>query len=444
MPDRIGPLRGPNIAVNPKDPQVAYFGSSIGVYRYNDRDGTAHLRETGMVNTYINDVTVNPKDPSVVYAGGDQGLWKSEDSGNSWHRLDTCHVNVVAVDPQHPDTVYWGGHYSLKPNLMRSYDWGESWEGIQGAWSGSITALEVHPDNSNIVFVASYPSTVYKSTDRGDNWLLSFSLPHGALRIKDIAISKTDPEIVYFAGVGTGDGLYRSEDGGVTWNWISDPGIVLSVALHPALSETLYAATRHDIKASYDGGQSFQSIGSPILGEEMSTIDIDKVNPSNLLVGTKDKGVFLTENGGQSWTRLEGPYDLRVTDLHYVPQMKQLFVSTHGDGVWRGDGIALGIPPGNKQLRPVSFTLEQPYPNPFNARTMILFFVPKKIPVTLSIYDIKGQFVTELAHRLYSPGYHFVSWDGTDVFGIPSPSGIYILRFDGISFSRTKKITLLR
>lgn len=432
---------GPNMAANPLRSETIYFGTRPGVYRSDNGGQTAEIFPHGMTNTYTNDVEVNPQNPSVVYAGGSQGLWKSEDGGNSWIPLNTSRVTVVAIDPGHPDTLYWGGE-----GLERSYDGGKTWEDIYGDWYAQITSIEVHPDDSNVLFVGVYPSSLYKTENWGDEWELSYAADFGSFSIRDIAIDKSNPEIMYFGSAGnmTNHGFYRSVDGGSSWSKVSDPGQVTSISIHPVYPETIYVAADGHINVSGNRGETFEQVHIEQQTGWISKIFIDSSAPSNLLITTMS-GVFYSSIDGKSWDLLAGPYHPRVRDLGYSPLYKKIYLATHGDGVWVADGISLGLSDtGNDHLIPGTMGLLPPYPNPFNTSVLIPFFLSEKTTVSLAIYDIEGKLVANLADRSFPPGTNSLRWNGLTRNGVAAASGVYVIRFHSRQFEAAQKLLLLR
>ncbi|RKY54825.1 MAG: hypothetical protein DRP89_04510 [Candidatus Neomarinimicrobiota bacterium] len=93
---------------------------------------------------------------------------------------------------------------------------------------------------------------------------------------------------------------------------------------------------------------------------------------------------------------------------------------------------------------PDEFALKPNYPNPFNPETTIEFALPKESKVTLTVYNLKGQFIRELARSEYNAGYQRVVWDARDQYGNAVGSGVYIYTIKADNFSQTRKMILLR
>ena len=185
----------------------------------------------------------------VAYATG--GVWKTTNDGNNFEpltdALPTTVVGAIAVDPQHPDTLWVG---TGEPNasrssyggmgLFRSDDGGKHFQRMGLADSDRIARIVVDPKDSNRVFVAvagrlytqGGEPGIYRSTDGGKSWarVLKGERPNtGAI---DLVQDASDPNTLYaslwehtrrpwkFQESGAGSGIWKSTDGGTTWQRI--------------------------------------------------------------------------------------------------------------------------------------------------------------------------------------------------------------------------------
>ena len=93
---------------------------------------------------------------------------------------------------------------------------------------------------------------------------------------------------------------------------------------------------------------------------------------------------------------------------------------------------------------PTNFAVSQNFPNPFNPVTNIGFSLPEEADVSVAVYNARGQMVTELTSGNYSAGYHEIQWKGTDLYGIPVSSGVYIYSVRAGDFHSIKKMLLVK
>ncbi len=92
---------------------------------------------------------------------------------------------------------------------------------------------------------------------------------------------------------------------------------------------------------------------------------------------------------------------------------------------------------------PTKVTLNN-YPNPFNPETTIKYYLPEQSDVKLSVYNIRGQKVKQLANDHFDSGYHTIRWDGTDKNNKSVSSGIYFYRIETERSNITQKMMLLK
>jgi hypothetical protein len=109
-------------------------------------------------------------------------------------------------------------------------------------------------------------------------------------------------------------------------------------------------------------------------------------------------------------------------------------------GGWALVAIRSVILPGAPGL----FRLETPHPNPFNPRTTMRFTLPRSGQIELSVYDQRGRRVKQLVSAGLPAGGHSVDWDGTDGRGSPVASGVYFIRLNADSGTRSQRVTLAR
>ena len=93
---------------------------------------------------------------------------------------------------------------------------------------------------------------------------------------------------------------------------------------------------------------------------------------------------------------------------------------------------------------PVSLSLENNYPNPFNTETVIEMNLPGEMFVKVVIFNSVGQEIRELTSGTYQPGKHLLYWDGLDKNGVPAASGVYFYQLESGNTFTNKCMTLLR
>lgn len=196
----------------------------------------------------IADIAIHPEDENTWFiAVGSGGVWKTENSGITWNpvfdKQKVYSTGCVTIDPNQPTTVWVGSgenvggrHISYGDGIYKSMDGGKSWKNMGLAKSEHISKIIVHPENSDLVYVAVQGPLwtsggergFYLSNDGGETWKRTLGNDQWT-GVTDIDMDPTDPNVIYAAtwdrhrtvaaymGGGPGTGLHKSTDGGQTW-----------------------------------------------------------------------------------------------------------------------------------------------------------------------------------------------------------------------------------
>ncbi|MDQ7054355.1 MAG: FlgD immunoglobulin-like domain containing protein [candidate division KSB1 bacterium] len=260
----------------------------------------------------IQAVAVAPSDPDVLYAADMAGhLYKSTDAGQSWQSLTPVAVAVraLAIDPHNPNHVYIGADIF---GVMRTLDGGANWEKYETGLDDDpfVYAIAIHPQNPDIVYAGTFKSKgrggVYRSADGGRTWQPARRGLRDA-NVLSLAMDPRRPNILY-AGMYKGrHALYRSNDGGQTWKPI-DEGIgrqdVFAVVVHPQKSSVIYAATGGaGMFKSENGGASWRPVNRGLINLDVRALILDPGNPDVLYAGGA-LGIYKTLDGGRQWFRV--------------------------------------------------------------------------------------------------------------------------------------------
>jgi photosystem II stability/assembly factor-like uncharacterized protein len=306
----IGPFRSGRVngvSGVPGQPNVFYMGSvGGGVWKTSNAGRTWFPVFDSQPIASIGAIAVAPSAPDIVYVGtgeadmrsqisyGD-GMYKSTDAGKTWTHVGleaTRQIGRVIVDPRDPNVVFVAalGHvYGANPDrgVFRSRDGGRSWEKVLFK-SNDVGAIDLafEPGNSQTVYASLwntrrppwsvYPpsygpgSGLYKSADGGTTWQqLTNGLPTEGLGRIGIAPAPTNPRRVYAIVDAKAGGLYRSDDAGATWTRASSDGRIWGrgwyfgkVTVDPKNADLVYVSNT-GMYRSRDGGKTF---GEPFKG----------------------------------------------------------------------------------------------------------------------------------------------------------------------------------
>jgi photosystem II stability/assembly factor-like uncharacterized protein len=346
----IGPHRGGRtvgaVGVQQK-PNVFYIGvNNGGVWKTTDYGHTWNPIFDDQPTGSVGDVAVAPSNPNVIYVASGEGIqrpdlsvgngvYKSADEGKTWTNTglsDGQQIGGLAIDPNNENIVFAAvlGH-PYGPNtergVFRTKDGGKTWKKVlyKDENTGAIQ-VTIDPKNSNIVYADMWAarqgpwengswqgpeSGLYKSTDGGTTWnklingLPTFSQGLGRI---GFGISPSMPNIIY-ATVDSEQkgGIFKSENGGENWTRISQDvrlwgrgSDFAEIKVHPTNPNIVYSVDV-DTWKSEDGGKTWVAFRGAPGGDDYHRLWINPNNPDIMLLAA-DQGAIVTVNGGKTFS----------------------------------------------------------------------------------------------------------------------------------------------
>jgi Tol biopolymer transport system component/photosystem II stability/assembly factor-like uncharacterized protein len=272
-----------------------------GVFRSRDRGCSWSRVNTRLSDGRLEHVTafaVDPVTAGTVYAGLSRGgVMKTTDDADSWRVVNAglphpdMPISDLVIHPAVPDTLY----AARTDGVFRSTTGGDSWSsaGLTGRY---VTALAIDPTASATLYASVFQGPVFKSTDGAASWTALDVL--NVSWVSALAIAPTAPSALYAGASGIHRGIFRSADGGASWQPARaglpdlDSLRISDLAVDPTRPNTIYAATRgYGVLRSSDGGESWEDISANLGTQNITTFAIDPHQPGSLYVGTDD-GVY--------------------------------------------------------------------------------------------------------------------------------------------------------
>ncbi len=289
----------------------------------------------------ISDFVLNPEKPHEYYvAVSSGGVWKTLNNGTTYEPIfdneGSYSIGCVSMDPNNSNTIWVGTgennnqrSVAYGDGVYKSIDGGASWKNMGLKTSEHIGKIIIHPENSDVIWVAAIGPLwnsggergVYKSTDGGENWknVLNIDKHTG---VSDLIIDPRNPDVLYAAahqrarhvftylGGGPGSGIYKSVDGGETWEKANKglPGIDLGrigLAISEADPEILYAIVeaaqgKSGFYKSTNRAASWQKQSSYVTsGNYYQEIVTDPVDPNTIY--SMNTWLNVSHNGGKSF-----------------------------------------------------------------------------------------------------------------------------------------------
>jgi len=293
------------------------------------------------------------------------GVWKTVNSGTTYQPIfdsqGSYSIGCVTIDPLNTNTIWVGTgennnqrSVAYGDGLYKSDDAGASWKKVGLENSEHISKVIVHPENSDVVWVAAYGPLwskggdrgVYKTTDGGATWEATLTIDEHT-GIADMIIHPEDPDILYAAshqrarhvytylGGGPGSSIYKSEDGGDTWTKAAKglPSVDLGrigLSISPADPEKVYAI----VEAAEGKGATYRSTdravswhkrgGHNTSGNYYQEIISDPTNAD--IIYSMDTWMSKSVDGGKTFTKVGEDY--KHVDNHSI------WINPHNNAHW--------------------------------------------------------------------------------------------------------------
>jgi photosystem II stability/assembly factor-like uncharacterized protein len=338
--------------------------------------GDLKARQIGpaLMSGRISDIELHPTNSNVVLigaAGG--GVWKSQDGGVQFNSIfdNYCQsIGAVAIDPSNPDNTYWVGtgetwtrnSVSVGDGIYKTNDGGKNWTKMGLEKTDRIASIQIDPTNPNIIYVAALGALwgdsedrgVYKTIDGGKTWnkILYVNATTGC---SDLVLDPSNPKIIYaafwefrrtaysFNSGGLNSALYKSTDGGLNWQKLQNgfpKGKLgrIAVTIAPSSPTIVYAvleAEKKEEKGLYrsdDGGNTWTYLngdfGLTVRPFYFSRITVDPKNPE--VIAKAGLSGSLSIDGGKTFRNL-GYVHSDIHDVVFdVSNSNKLFVATDG------------------------------------------------------------------------------------------------------------------
>jgi len=341
----VGPHRGGRVTTVtgvPGQPNVFYMGATGGGVWKTSNAGASwtNISDKFFKMGSVGAIAVAPSDPNVIYVGmgegpirgvttshGD-GVYKSTDGGKTWAPVGlhaARQIPAVIVHPKNPDLIWvaaQGNPWGPNPErgVYRSQDGGATWTRVlEVDETTGASDLCIDPKNPRILFASMWDhrrkpwqvrsggpgSGLYRSRDGGDTWeKLTKGLPPLMGKI-GVAVSPARPERVWAVIEAEQGGLYRSDDGGESWKLINPHRVLrarawyyMRVVADTRDENTVYVLNGPMVR-SIDGGTTFTQIRAP--HGDHHALWIDPADGRRMINGN-DGGATVTLDGGETWS----------------------------------------------------------------------------------------------------------------------------------------------
>jgi photosystem II stability/assembly factor-like uncharacterized protein len=369
--------------------------------------GDLHWRSIGpaIAGGRVTSVAGSDADPFLYYFGAmSGGVWKTSDGGSTWSDVwgqkPVASIGAVAIAPSNTSVVWVGTGESNSRNdssygdgVWVSTNGGKSWvhRGLDSTFAISKILVSPRDPATALVGAAGNPYLdtadrgVYRTTDAGRTWTKTLYVgPESG--ISDLASDPTGKTV--FAGVwqfhrqpwtfvsgGPKDGLYRSRDGGVTWQRLSGHGLPaglmgrIGISISRSDPRVVYAVIQSSsgvVWRSSDGGDSWRLVNTDSYVDQrpfyMSRIAVDPTDPNHVISSSED--LVASRDGGRTFVNLEGAVHQDHHDFWWSADGKRMIDASDGSAAISLDGGTtwlwrFNVPLG--QIYHVGYDAQNPY-----------------------------------------------------------------------------------
>ena len=386
----IGPDRGGrSIAASGVKgrPREAYFGAvGGGLWKTTDGGMTwTNVTDGQVKSASVGAVAVSESNPDVIYIGmgescirgnimaGD-GVYKSTDAGKTWTHLGfdgggKQNISKIRVHPTNPDIAWvavFGQHGApnAERGVFKTTDGGKTWRKVlyRDDKTGAID-ISVDRTNPNVLYAALWEayrieyqmssggpgSGLFKSTDGGETWqeiTRNPGMPSGVVGRIGVSVSGADPNRVYALVENENGGLLSSDDAGATWKLINPNRSIRQRAFYythvfadPRNKDVVYALNTSLFKST-DGGKTLTSVGRGTHGDHHD-LWIDPDDPTHLVNGN-DGGGTISVSGGGAWSEQDFP----TAQFYHVVTTKHIPFHVCGSQQDNSTACVSSAPPG--------------------------------------------------------------------------------------------------
>ncbi len=318
-----------SIYINPADPNNVFASACSGIYTSNDR-GDQWRKVMGLTfsqrRTHV--IRKDPQSDKLIYAGTTMGLFKSPNMGATWKLLTKEQVNAIVFDPANPGSMYMAMEYE---GLSRASETGEKIKMLNHGFVDR-TISGVTTDGDKLIALESAlgeTSGLFESRDKGESWSQMMGVKGlNAVHLTTITSLPGEERILLAASP---RGMYKSIDGGLIWKPLPfkliEPSRVSEKA--PVVSKTrAKAATRKTVP------RKPVEVVKLISPQEIHGVYSVKDGHKDFIFAATNLGLLKSSDAGERWTMAEVAGSSAVSGLYLAPNADGRLVARSDAGLF--------------------------------------------------------------------------------------------------------------
>jgi len=380
--------------------------------------------------------SVYPVDSQTCWSVGNYGsIQNTVDGGVTWESQNSGTTNVLYSVCFADEMTGWVvGQFGT---ILQTTTGGENWT-LQNSGTSSnlqsIYFLDAHTG-----WAVGRSGTILKTTDGGLNW------HHQTSRTNSWMYS------VYFTNandgwaVGSNGAILSTSNSGETWEIQTSGTMSYLSSITFYDSETGWVVgSEGTILKTIDGGLTWSEKNSGT-SNWLKSICLKNAQ-TGWAVGTNGEFIMTTD-GGDSWTDRKSFTNKTLNSVYFVDDTTGWIVGESGTVlklIMNEENVTAINEKYTLSFLPQKFLLFQNYPNPFNSTTTIKYSLPEPAHVSVKVFTILGELVSELVNKQQSAGTKAISWNGTNQFGQNMSSGIFICHIEADEYMKSIKMILIK
>jgi photosystem II stability/assembly factor-like uncharacterized protein len=304
----------------------------------------------------VRSLSYDPKNPDHIYLGTSTGsIFESTDGGHNWAHFahlgsgDDYVIDHLSFDPKNSQTMYaaaWSVENQQAGDLFYTHDGGQNWQSVPAMHGKSVRAMAIAASDSQVLTAGALDG-VYRSKDGGNTWQ-KISNGDQIHSVESIAVDPQNPNTVY---AGTWHLAWKTTDGGMTWNQINKGMIedsdVFSIIVDSSNPQTVFASACSGIYKSTNAGEAFQKIQGIPFSARRTRVLMQDPNHTEIVYAGTTEGLWKTSDAGKTWKRVSNP-EVVVNDVMVDPRNSQrVILATDRSGIMASDDGAQSFATSN-------------------------------------------------------------------------------------------------
>jgi photosystem II stability/assembly factor-like uncharacterized protein len=284
------------------------------------KSGTGGWRHAGFNHPFIKAVDYDPRDPGTVYIAAGNGLIRVSGQGQRWKILtgnDVTELLDVAVDRNAPGTIY----FTHTAGIRASHNGGATWSDVSAGLHRKYSeAIRVDTRKTGFL-VAGNEEGIFRSEDGGKSWQ-----PAGAAGYQVLHLEQSPHDSCYWLAATQGGGLFSSIDCGVTFESAGNLAVgqnILDVAFDPVSRNHVAAAGWGiGVAVSEDAGRTWQFRNTGLPKTAVWSVVFDPVHRGRMYASVHEEALYVSQDYGRTWTK-DGLEGSRVFRMKFIPEAQQ-------------------------------------------------------------------------------------------------------------------------